>query len=254
VFAETLFAAPLFDRIVTWPHALAVVTVLAAGIVRGFTGFGSALVMVPLLAFVWTPAEAVGMALGLGFISSVVLIPKALPLVAWREIGPMTAATILFTPLGTLILVGVDGDLVRRIIAALILAITLVMLRGWQYRGPRGALPGFVAGTVGGVVNGIAAIGGPAAVLYLMSLQDAVATQRANIVVQVSLMGIVSSTYLILSGALEARLLIAIAALAAPMIFSTWIGGRLFLVLPASAFRRIIMWMLVVVSVTILVF
>jgi len=248
VTVEAILAAVL-----TWQSALAIVTVIASGIVRGFTGFGSALVMVPPLAFLWTPAEAVGMALGLGFISSLVIIPKALPNVCWRDIAPMAAATLLFTPLGTLGLVGFAAEPVRKIIAALILAITLVMLRGWQYRGPRGPVPGAVAGAVGGIVNGIAGIGGPAAVLYLMSLPDAVQTQRANIVLQVAFMGAVSAIYLMISNVLDTTLLLTIAALAVPMIFGTWIGGRLFLILPAAAFRRIVMWLLVVVSVTILV-
>jgi uncharacterized membrane protein YfcA len=244
----------LFAEIVTWPHALVVVTVLAAGVVRGFTGFGSALVMVPILAFIWSPTEAVATALGLGTVSSFQLVPKAAPLAGWREIGPMAAATALFTPVGTMILIGVDPDTVRKIIAGLILVITLVMLRGWQYRGPRGALPGFVAGGTGAVINGIAAIGGPAAVLYLMSLQDEVARQRANIVIQVAFMGLVGLCYLAVAGEFGVRDLIHVAALSAPMLVGTWVGGRLFLRLPGSVFRTIVMWTLVAVSVSILVF
>ncbi len=246
---ETLLA-----DILTWQGLLALVTVVAAGIVRGFTGFGSALVMVPVMALLWSPAEAVTTALGLGFVGSFQLVPRALPQARWRDLGPMAGATLLFTPLGTMILIGVEADLVRKIIAALILAITLVMLRGWQYRGPRGPLPSFAAGATGAVINGVAAIGGPAAVIYLMSLKEDVATQRANIVIQVSLMGVIGLSYLTLAGQVAGRDLLHIAALAVPMLIGTWTGGRLFLHLPAAAFRKIVMWVLVVVSVTILVF
>jgi hypothetical protein len=231
---------------------LAAVTVIAAGVVRGFTGFGSALVMVPVLALLWSPTEAVTTALGLGVVGSFQLVPKAVPLARWRDLGPMAAALLLFTPLGTMILIGVDPATVRRIIAALILAITLIMLRGWQYRGPRGAWPGAVAGGLGGMINGIAAIGGPVAVLYLMALREEAATQRANIVVQVALMGVVGLLYLALAGQVGTRDLLRIAALALPMIAGTWLGGRLFLRLPASAFRRIVLWTLVAVSLAIL--
>jgi uncharacterized membrane protein YfcA len=237
----------------SWQNAAALAITVAAGVVCGFTGFGSALVMVPVLAFIWTPAEAVAVALILGIVSSAQIVPKALPQASWRDIGPMAAATLLFTPLGTLVLVGVAAEPVRRIIAALILAITLVMLRGWHYRGPRGPVPGFAAGAVGAVINGIAGIGGPAAVIYLMSLPDAVATQRANIVVQVALMGVVSSAYLIAAGALGGDVLAYAAALALPMIAGTWIGGKLFLRLPAALFRRIVLWLLLAASVAILV-
>ena len=166
----------------------------------------------------------------------------------------MAAATALFTPLGTMILIGVDPGIVRKVIAALILIITLIMLRGWQYSGPRGSVPGFVAGAVGAVINGIAAIGGPAAVLYLMSLKDDVVTQRANIVIQVALMGVIGLTYLTIAGEIGVRDLIHVGALAVPMLLGTWTGGRLFLRLPGRVFRTIVMWTLVVVSTTILIF
>ena len=75
---------------------LATATVVTAGIVRGFTGFGSALVMVPVMALLWSPAEAVTTALGLGFVGSFQLVPKALPQARWRDLGPMAGATLLF--------------------------------------------------------------------------------------------------------------------------------------------------------------
>lgn len=245
---ETLIA-----DILTWPMALAAVVVFAGGVVRGFTGFGSALVMVPVLAVLWSPTEAVATALGLGFVGSLQLVPPAAPQAGWRDLGPMALATALFTPIGTAILIGVDPETVRKIIAALILIITVIMLRGWQYRGPRGALPGFVAGAIGAVINGIAAIGGPAAVLYLISLKDDVVTQRANIVIQVSLMGIFGLAYLAFAGEFRLSDLVHVLVLAIPMLLGTWTGGRLFLRLPAAAFRRIVMWTLVIMSVTILV-
>lgn len=246
---ETLLA-----DIVTWPNALALVVVIAAGIVRGFTGFGSALVMVPVLALLWSPTAAVTTALGLGVVGSCQLVPKALPLVRWRDLGPMVLALALCTPLGTAILIGVEPEVVRKIIAALILIITVIMLRGWQYNGPRGALPGAAAGAIGGIINGIAAIGGPVSVLYLLALKEEAATQRANIVVQVSLMGVFGLGYLALAGQIGASDLIHIAALAIPMLIGTWTGGKLFLRLPATVFRAIVMWVLIVMSATILVF
>jgi len=240
-------------EILTWSNAFAFLTVLAAGVVRGFTGFGSALVIVPLLALLWTPTEAIALAFGLGVVASVQLVPRAARQANWREIGPMAAATVLATPLGTMILLGVEPALMRRIIAALILIVTLTFLRGWQYRGPRGAVPGFIAGALGAVINGVAGVGGPSVVLYLMSLPDTVAIQRANIVIQISLMGFVGLVYLAIADAVGGGDLVRIAALAGPMILGTWIGSQLFRRLPATVFRVVVMWTLIVVSACILV-
>lgn len=243
----------MITEILTWPNVLAGLTVIAAGVVRGFTGFGSALLMVPILALLWTPAEAVTTAFGVGIIASMQLVPKAARQANWREIGPMAAATVLITPLGTMILLGVEPAIMRRIIAALILIVTLIFLRGWQYRGPRGTGPGFVAGATGAVINGVAGVGGPAVVLYILSLPDQVAIQRANIVVQISLMGFVGLVYLALADVVGREDLIRIGALALPMMLGTTIGSQLFLRLPSTIFRVVVLWTLVVVSLCILV-
>jgi uncharacterized membrane protein YfcA len=241
-------------EIFTWPHALAVVTVIVAGVVRGFTGFGSALLMVPILALLWSPTTAVTTAFGVGIMASLQLVPKAARQANWREIGPMAVATVLVTPLGTMILLGVEPAVMRRIIAALILLVTLVFLWGWQYRGPRGPGPGFLAGATGAIINGVAGVGGPAVVLYLISLPDSVAVQRANIVVQISLMGFVGLVYLALADVVGRADLIRIAALALPMLLGTTIGSHLFRRLPNTLFRVVVLWTLVVVSVCVLVF
>jgi uncharacterized membrane protein YfcA len=243
----------VIDEVFTWASAVGAVTAVAAGIVRGLTGFGSAMVLVPILAVLWTPAEAVATAFGVGILASMQLVPRAATQANWREIGPMAAATVLATPFGTMVLLGLDPAIMRRIIAGLILIVTLIFLRGWQYRGPRGPAPGFIAGVAGALINGTAGIGGPAVVLYLISLPDPVPVQRANIVVQISLMGLVGLGYLLLAGAFGVTELGRISILAVPMILGTRIGSHLFHRLPATVFRRAVMWTLIAVSAAILV-
>lgn len=51
--------------------------VLAASLLRGFTGFGFALAAVPLLGIFMPPAEAVPVAVGLQFLASTMDFPRA---------------------------------------------------------------------------------------------------------------------------------------------------------------------------------
>jgi uncharacterized membrane protein YfcA len=87
---------------------LALIIVCAGGLVRGYAGFGSNLVMVPLLSLIWSPAEAVAMTMGISIITAVQMAPGALPLANKREIVPMIAGMILCTPLGTYLLLTLD--------------------------------------------------------------------------------------------------------------------------------------------------
>jgi len=90
-------------------------------------------------------------------------------------------------------------------------------------------------------------------VLYLLSLPDSVHTQRANIVIQVSLLGQVGLVYLALAGAVGRGDLIRIGLLTLPMMLGTWVGSHLFHRVPTAVFRVVVMWTLIVVSACILV-
>ena len=57
------------------------------------------------------------------------LLPGALPRSRWREIGPLALAG---APLGGYVLRHLDPDIMRRVIAGVVLVFSLVMLRGWR--------------------------------------------------------------------------------------------------------------------------
>lgn len=232
--------------------ALALATIMAGGIVRGFTGFGSGLVMVPLLALLWGPVEALATMVGLGSFATLQLIPRAIPLTNWRDVSPMIAGSLVATPAGTALLISLDPAVVKKIIAALVLLATAITLRGWVYRGPRGLLPGFVSGGLTGLINGVAGVGGPATVLYLMALPDRPETHRANIVSAMAWVTISVFVSCIVAGAVTPRVITHICVFLAPSIASVWIGVKMFHVLPARMFKLIVLWFLVGISLMIL--
>ena len=59
-----------FETVFVFPNLLALVIIIAGGLVRGYAGFGSALVMVPLLAFLWDPVNAIILTLSLGLFAT----------------------------------------------------------------------------------------------------------------------------------------------------------------------------------------
>lgn len=230
----------------------AALIVAAGGIVRGFTGFGNGLVMVPLLTLLWGPVEAIAVMTALGTAASLQILPRAIPQTNWREVGPMIAASTIFGPVGAVLLVSLDPLIVKKIIATFVLLATLLTMAGWQYRGPRGLLPASFAGGLTGLINGVAGVGGPATVLYLMSLPDKPHVHRANIV---SAMAVATTTVLIalfFAGAITPRVLTSFAVFLPVSIASVWLGSWLFTKLPARHFKLIVLWFLLLVSAAIL--
>jgi uncharacterized membrane protein YfcA len=234
--------------------ALAGLVVFLGGLVRGYAGFGSGLVMAPLVAVLWGPVAAVATTVTLGFFAFLQVGWGSFREANWRAIGPVSLAAIAVVPAGTYLLVTLDPVMVKRIIAAAVLVATLVTLKGWTYSGPRGVLPSIAAGAVGGLINGLASVGGPPIVLYLMSLPDSAATQRANINMCIGLMGVAVLAALVAGGSFELAMTLRIALLFLPFAAGVWMGGRLFRLLPADTFRRGVLWMLIAMSLSILVF
>ena len=225
---------------------------LLGGFVRGLTGFGGGLVMVPLLSIMWGPVEAIGVMVGLSVLTLVQILPPALRVARLRDAAPLLIGCALSTPLGVALLVSLDPGAVKKIIALVILTLTSVMLAGWTWRGRRGPLQGFIAGGLTGLVNGVAGSGGPITVVYVMAGKAEPQVQRANIILALAMSSFVTIMGLVTAGAVSARVLIHVAAFVAPSVLGTWVGAWLFARLPSGLYRKIVLWFLVVISVALL--
>ncbi|NQV56836.1 MAG: sulfite exporter TauE/SafE family protein [Rhodospirillales bacterium] len=242
-----------FDPFLTLPNLAALLIAIAGAFVRGYSGFGNGLVMAPLLTILWGPVEAIATTVALGLIASFQLIPPAVKTANWRDAGPMAIATIVIAPVGTFFLINLDPEIVKNIIAGMVLLVSLITLRGWTYKGPRGWLPSSIAGSIGAFVNGIAAVGGPPVVLYLMAMPDIPRVQRANIIIILGVTSLMIMLALLFAGEITSRVLINAALLTPPTFMAVWAGSKLFEILPGHVFRLVILWFLVAISITILV-
>ncbi|MBX9760924.1 MAG: sulfite exporter TauE/SafE family protein [Beijerinckiaceae bacterium] len=232
--------------------AAAFAIALLGGFVRGLTGFGGGLVMVPLFSMMWGPVEAIGAMVGLGVLTLVQVLPPALRVARLRDAAPLLAGCAMFTPLGVALLVSLDPALVKKIIAVVILTLTSVMLAGWTYRGRRGPLQGFIVGGLTGFVNGVAGSGGPITVVYVMAEKARADLQRASMILALAMSSFVTIFGLLAAGAIDRRVLIHVAAFIAPSIIGTWLGVWLFARLPSGLYRKIVLWFLVAISVALL--
>jgi uncharacterized membrane protein YfcA len=84
------------DPILQMSDLFALLIVFAGGFVRGYTGFGSGLVMTPLFAILWGPVDAVATTAGLSLLATVQLTASSVPLANWRDVAPMLAAVLYF--------------------------------------------------------------------------------------------------------------------------------------------------------------
>src|SRR5436305_15291332 len=84
-----------------------------AAITRGFSGFGGAMIYMPLIAAIYDPRIAAVTILVVDFVSAT---PFAIPEVrrcTWREVGPLSIAMAAGLPLGVWLLIVLDPIVLR---------------------------------------------------------------------------------------------------------------------------------------------
>ena len=145
--------------------AVALVAALGASFVRGLTGFGMAILLVPVLALALPPVEAVVMGNALSLLIGLTEIPR-LVRDAERSAWSISALVVLATPLGLVALTLTGADAARLVIALIALSAFAAILL------PRrpGAVPGRLAtgavGVVSGLMTGYAGMPGPPVVPF----------------------------------------------------------------------------------------
>jgi uncharacterized membrane protein YfcA len=232
--------ATLFPNISASGLATLLLATLLGGLVRGFTGFGFAMVFMPLASLVIGPVAALGL---IWFID----LPFAMPLAArsarqaeWREVIPLLIAATVTVPLGVWLLVWLDRETMRWVLAALVLLAVAIMASGWRYAGRPGYPLSLAVGAASGLCSGLASIGGmPLAVFWLGAQRNDRHKTRANLQTYFGLSTIVTGTTLWLSGILTMAALLLALPLFAVYGAGLWAGTHGFRRASEHGFRRI---------------
>lgn len=231
----------------------AVAVAILSGVIRGFSGFGAGLIMAPLLALIYGPADTVVIVMFTVFVGSLQMIPAAMPLATKRDLLPIIISLVPATPIGVYALITVDPDMMRRLIGGFVLISAIIMLRGWSYTGARNAYISFTAGIVSGLANGAGAVGGPPTTLYLISSDEPAAVKRANITILSTVMAIMTVIPLAISGMITTKHLLHSAALLIPFISAIILGGYLFGRTNDRVYRLVSLWFLIAVGLTVVI-
>ena len=131
------------------------------GMIHGYTGFGGALIIIPVLTFLFGPVEAIGMVGLISLFGAAQLARETAHLATWRELTPICLGIAAFTPVGAWFLYHIDAEIVRRSMGGFITLFALILLTGWSWRGKRGTLPSALVGMTAGGINGLTGVGGP---------------------------------------------------------------------------------------------
>ncbi len=219
------------------------------GFMRGFVGFGGALVTIPALTLAYEPRVAVAAMTIVGIPSLVQLLPDAVRQSEHRIILPMSLAILLTTPLGTAALVSINPALMKIVISGLVVIMVVMLMRGWGFQQEVGRPILLAVGAISGLVQGVAGIGGPPTVAVILSRPGPPAQQRGNVLAALTAVSVASFLPLWYFD-LFTKLALVIGLVMAPVyVASTTLGSRYFAYGGARHYRRAAMVTLMIIGV-----
>lgn len=174
--------------------------VLVSGVVRGFSGFGGALIFIPLTASILGPKKAVAIFYLFDLVSATPYGYTYFPKANWREVAPMYVGAFLMLPVGVWVLAHSDPLALRWALSILVLCMLGVLMSGWRYKGEPTALASFAVGGAAGFSGGSTGISGPFVIAYWLSSRSEAAVIRANIMVFYALQSTTTDIYLFFRG------------------------------------------------------
>lgn len=215
------------------------VSVLVAGIARGFSGFGAALIFIPMASAVIGPKMASPILLAIDLVCAAGLLPDAARRADKKDVGAMSVGAAFAVPAGVALLVYADPVLVRWVISITALMFLMLLMSGWRYTGKPSAPLAAGVGVIAGVYSGAAQLGGPPVVAYWLGGVNPIATVRANIVLYFAISSIFSAISYFYAGLLTPAVFV-LCILCGPLYGAgLFCGARLFGLASERTFRRI---------------
>ena len=232
-----------------WRLGVVALSVALGGFMRGFVGFGGALVSVPVLSLAFGPHMAVAVSSVMSLPSVFQLLPDAIRHSERAVVVPIGIATFLTTPIGMWILMSSSPALMKIAISALVVVMTLMLATGWTLKANIGKPTLVAAGVAGGLIQGSAGIGGPPVVAVALSRPGGAAVQRGNVLGVMTSIALSSLLPLAWYG-LFTRASVLIGALLLPIyMLATAIGSRYFALGGHLHYRRAALATLLAVGV-----
>jgi uncharacterized membrane protein YfcA len=216
---------------------VAILSALLAGIVSGMTGFGLALISVPLLLFVYEPRTVVVITAALS-----VVINFAVVWDSWRDADRRVVIALLppafvGVVVGAEVLRVVDPDYIRLVVGFVVVFSALLLLRDIRLPGAETRWGTVVAGSASGALSTSTGLAGPPIVLLLASRGFPKRVFRGSSALYFLVMSVLGLAVLLFRGLLEGEDVPLTLALVPAAFLGKFIGTALLKKVSEKTFR-----------------
>ena len=209
-------------------YFLIALVVIFSGFLRGFIGFGSGLLMIPILSYFYSPVFAMVFNIVIEIPATIYLTFVGIKKSNLKEITPMMFTMMLTIPFGTIFLVSVDEQIIKTLMSLLLIFFVILIATGWRIKSTITKYVLVLGGAISGLMQGATGMGGPPYVTVLLSKNDSDDVARANILVITSGLVISAIISLYYFGPFTKDILLTCAISAPIYVFATYIGTKFF--------------------------
>lgn len=199
-----------------------------AGVVRGFTGFGTALIFVPVANIFLDPKQVIVVIALTGIASNAVILPRAFRQGSRAEVGLLVLAALVTVPIGLWLLDLLDKNTIRWVITLVAGVMLASLIGGWRFSGVVSRPALVLIGAAAGIIGGMTGLTGPVVILFYLAGQAVAQSVRANTILFLAALDIVLIANLIWQGAVSWALVTLAVVLAVPYVITTLIGQAFF--------------------------
>lgn len=210
-----------------------------SGTARGFSGFGSALIFMPLASSIAAPKLVAALLLIIDFVAAAPLLPNAWKQADRKATAVMVAGALIGVPIGTYFLTRLEPVTTRWIISCFVTALLVLLLSGWRYRGKEHASISVGVGSLAGFCSGLAQTGGPPIVGYWLGRPIPSVIARANILLFFGASDFFSAVAYAVSGLINIDAILFALVVGPVYAVGVWFGASLFGRASETVFRAI---------------
>ena len=232
---------------------LIVIVIISSGFIRGFLGFGSGLITIPILSFLYSPIFAIVFNIIIEIPTTIYLTYVGVKNCKFKEIFPMFFSMMAAIPIGTIFLISINQQIVKIIMSILVIFFVLLIASGWQLKSTITKYVLIITGTLSGIMQGITGMGGPPFATILLSKGDSDNVTRGNILIM-STGIVISSVVSIYFFNLFTKELVLIGILSSPFyILASFCGSHFYSISGNRYFRNITLLVLVLIGISTLI-
>ena len=200
--------------------------VLLAGFLRGLTGFGFALVAVPIVSTLVEPQIVVPMILIHGTVTSIPLLIHARHEMQPLHIWPLMAGSIIGAPFGSYLLLVLDADILRLLIGIVAFGFAVLFAIGFSHKIAHERIAFVPVGFLSGLLNGSSSLAGPPVILFFANQGIPPMVFRANILALFFATNIATISAFIIGGLFSTDAFLLSFVFGPSLIIGTTIGAR----------------------------